>query len=229
MVVKVPADALGPSSLRPSVQAAHSVRLYTQALGESPLGTLVADLERQSERAASGELAPIAADMLIAQASTLDAIFNRLARMATANIERPEHFAMLLKLAIRAQSACRCSLEALSNVMHPRVSFVGQNAVLLSTGSARAKELEISQSKLLTEEVRDGGHARLDLGAKAAAVECDSPLEALAALDRAPHARGQGEGGGQRVQGRLSASAPPDRESVPRGRKANGSGGPLDA
>jgi len=219
------AEALARTSLRPAVLAGVSVRAYSRNLGEPDINALVAELEKQFERAASGELPEIAAASLIAHALTLSALFHNLVRRASGET-RLEHFAALLKLALRAQSGSRAAFETLSLVQNPRTTFVGQNAVLLSSDHARARELEIAQSKLLTEEVRDG--ARLDLGAKASPVGGDSQVEALAALERASHARGQGEGGAQPVQGRPSASAPPNRESSPRARKTNGRGEGLD-
>src|SRR6266508_4329496 len=73
------ADALAHTSLRPTVQAALTVRDYNKVFGEISINTLVADLGKQCELARNGDLGRAEA-MLVPQAHTLDAIFHKLAR-----------------------------------------------------------------------------------------------------------------------------------------------------
>ena len=75
------ADALARTSLRPTVQAALTLRDYNKVFGELSINTLVDDLGKQCERASSGDLKRAEA-ILTAQAHTLDAIFHNLARRA---------------------------------------------------------------------------------------------------------------------------------------------------
>ena len=58
--------------------------------------------------------------MLTAQAHTLDAIFNNLARRAI-NTEDMNQLEPYLKLALRAQSQCRATWEALATIKNPPV------------------------------------------------------------------------------------------------------------
>jgi len=58
--------------------------------------------------------------MLTAQAHTLDAIFNNLEQRAI-NAEYMDNLDRYLKLALRAQSQCRATWEALSTIKSPPV------------------------------------------------------------------------------------------------------------
>jgi hypothetical protein len=66
--------------------------------------------------------------MLTAQAHTLDAIFGNCARRAAANMGEYMHAAELyLRLALKAQSQCRATLETLAAIKNPApVAFVRQ-------------------------------------------------------------------------------------------------------
>jgi hypothetical protein len=126
--------------------------------------------------------------MLIAQAHTLDAMFNRLIVRATMNqgeyLDAADRY---YRLALRAQSLCRATIETLAAVKNPpNLAFVKQanigQAVQVNNGTApapRAPESENAPNKLL--EVTDG--QRLDVGAATAARRADSDLEAVAAID----------------------------------------------
>jgi hypothetical protein len=60
--------------------------------------------------------------MLTAQAHTLDAIFNSLAQRAALNMgEYIQACETYLKLALRAQSQCRTTWEALATIKNPPV------------------------------------------------------------------------------------------------------------
>jgi hypothetical protein len=81
---KTPADALARASLQPTVQAALTLMDYNKAFGDMPINTLLADLGKQCVLASKGDLSRGEA-LLTAQAHTLDAIFNNLARRAALN------------------------------------------------------------------------------------------------------------------------------------------------
>src|SRR5262245_45682168 len=75
-------EALARTALRPTVHAALTVKLYgNSGFGELSLNGLVADLSAQTKAASGGDLNR-GEEMLTAQAHTLDAIFNDLARRA---------------------------------------------------------------------------------------------------------------------------------------------------
>lgn len=82
------------------------------------------DLIAKADKAASGELA-MASRMLAIQAVTLDAMFAELARRCAMNmgeyINASERYG---RLALKAQSNCRATLEALAKLHQPREQTV---------------------------------------------------------------------------------------------------------
>ena len=114
---ETPAEAVAHTALRPTVQAALTLMGYNKVFGEMSVKTLVTDLGKQCELANSGDLRRAEA-ILTAQAHTLDAIFHKLARKAT----RSEYLNQLevhLRLALKAQSQCRATLETLAEIKKP--------------------------------------------------------------------------------------------------------------
>ena len=120
-------DALAHASLRPTVQAALTLMDYNKGFGELSVNTLVDDLGKQCELASDGDLKRTEA-MLTAQAHTLDAIFNSLARRAALNMGEYVNAAEIyMRLALKAQAQCRATLETLAAIKNPQsVAFVRQ-------------------------------------------------------------------------------------------------------
>jgi hypothetical protein len=192
-------EAIARMSLRPSVQAALTVMDYNKAFGELSLNTLVSDLAEQCKKASSGDLSRAEA-MLTAQAHTLDAIFNMLARRAT-HAEYLNQIDVQLRLALKAQSQCRATLETLAAIKNPQpVAFVKQanisqgpqqvnnGAVNLPTSThapARAEHSQNAPNKLLEHQHGE----RLDFGTASAASGADSALETVGAVNRTDNAR----------------------------------------
>ena len=100
--------------------------------------------------------------MLAAQAHTLDALFTQLVQRAAANFGEYMGAAdTYLRLALKAQSQCRVTWEAIAEIKNPRaVAFVRQaniaagpqqvnNAAATTPAASRASNSEKSQSKLL--------------------------------------------------------------------------------
>ena len=171
--------------IRPTVQAASSLREYNKIFGELTLPGLITALSAETAAANDGDLGRGEA-MLTAQAHTLDAIFNNLARRAV-NSEYMNNLDTYLKLALRAQSQCRATWEALSAIKNPPMMGYVQQANIahghqqVNNGPSRAGEIEIDQNKVL--EQNDG--ERLDTRTASAAGGVDSSVETVEALDRA--------------------------------------------
>ena len=89
------------------MQAAVVITDYDKAYGNLDLMALVDALSEQTSAVDKGDLKRAEA-MLTAQAHTLDAIFNNLARRAI-NAEYMDNLDRYLKLALRAQSRCRAT------------------------------------------------------------------------------------------------------------------------
>jgi len=127
---ETPADALAHTLLQPTVQAGCTLMEFNKGFGEMAINTLVTDLSKQCDLASEGDLARGEA-LLMAQAHTLDALFNNLARRAAANIGEYMNAAdTYLRLALRAQAQCRATLETLAIIKNPQpVAFVRQGNI----------------------------------------------------------------------------------------------------
>ena len=78
----------------------------------------------RAEKAAAGDMT-FASNMMAAQALTLDSMFTELARRAANNLgEYPQTAERYGRLAMKAQSNCRATLEALAKLHQPREQTV---------------------------------------------------------------------------------------------------------
>lgn len=200
---ETPDAALAHASLRPTIQAAMTLHEFNKHFGELSINTLVEDLLLQCTLANKGDLSRAEA-LLTAQAHTLDAIFNSLARRASRNMgEHVNAAEIYLRLALKAQTQCRATLETLATIKNPPpVTFVRQANVAhgpqqINNGPrpaqdqpSRARESENQPNKLL--ERRHG--ERLDAGAAQATVGADPAMATMAAVNGASNGARQGAG-----------------------------------
>ncbi len=184
---------LAKTALRPSVRAGVTARAYSKQFGELDLTCLVDELATQAKAVNDGDLKRAEA-MLIAQAHTLEAIFHELARRAALNMgEYLSAADTYMRLALKAQSQCRATLETLATIKNPSpVAFVRQaniahgpqqvnNGPQPSTGEAsRARESQNRPKELL--EVKRGSE-RLDTEATGAAGDGNTSLETVGAVN----------------------------------------------
>lgn len=178
-------------SLRPEVTAAATSIEYQRGLFEGQsLDDVVRELETQCAAVQRGDLSRPEA-LLTAQAHTLDAIFNKLARLAAANLnEYPVWGDRYLRLAMKAQTQCRATLETLANIKNPPMVFAKQANVATgpqqinnnfeSSTHARTRETQSEQNRLL--EQTDG--QRLDSGATGQAIGSDPAMATVGSIDR---------------------------------------------
>jgi len=192
------ADSLAHTALRPTVQAALTLLDYNKTFGEMSVNTLIDDLGKQCGLANKGDLSRAEA-LLTAQAHTLDAIFNNLARRAALNMGQYVNAAeTYLRLALKAQSQCRATLETLAEIKNPQpVAFVRQaniahgpqqvnNGIAPPGEPSRARETENQQNKLL--EAQHG--ERLDTTAAGKAAKIDPEMATVGTIDRTENDRG---------------------------------------
>lgn len=184
------------SVLRPTVQAAVTLKDYGKSYGDLDIPGLIDALTVQTMAANDGDLGRGEA-MLTAQAHVLDAIFNNLARRAI-NSEYMDNLDRYLKLALRAQSQCRATWETLSTMKNPpMVGYVRQaniahghqqvnNAPSTAAETSHARENADLQNKLLEEN--DG--ERLDIGATGTASRANPAMAPLGKGDRTEDAGG---------------------------------------
>ncbi len=183
-------QAIARAVLRPTVQAAFTLRECGRLYGRAELSGLVNALTEQIRASGDGDLERAGA-MLTAQAHTLDAIFNFLARLAL-NSENLDTLDRYLKLGLRAQSQCRMTWEALAAIRNPRVmGYVRQaniahgpqqinNASAEPERASREREKANLKNKLLEEN--DG--ERLDFGTTSTPGQAHPAMATVGEIDR---------------------------------------------
>jgi len=120
------AAALVRSVTSPTVRGAVTTQAFSKAFGETDLQSLVNELGKQCKRVRDGDLAR-AESLLMTQAHSLDSIFNELARRAALNMgEYLNATERYLRLALKAQSQCRATLETLAAIKNPPVIYARQ-------------------------------------------------------------------------------------------------------
>jgi hypothetical protein len=183
------ATVLGRTVLRPTVQAAVTLKEYDKSYGDLDLNGLIVALTEQTEASNDGDLRRAEA-MLTTQAHTLDAIFNNLATRAI-KAEYMKNLDTYLKLALRAQSQCRATWETLSAIKNPPVmGYVRQANIAhgpqqvnngASDDTPRTRENQNSQNKLM--EQKDG--ERLDTRTTGKAGKADPAMATVGEVDGA--------------------------------------------
>jgi hypothetical protein len=176
---------LARNVLRPSVRAGVTTQSFSKVFGELNLTSLIEELAAQIKLTADGDLQREEA-MLVAQAHTLEAIFHELARCAALNMGQYINAAeTFMRLALKAQSQCRATIETLALMKNPQpVTFVRQANVAHGPQQVnnvpqpsqerawRARESQNPPNKLLEQQHGQ----RLDPGTAQAAVGADPPM-----------------------------------------------------
>jgi hypothetical protein len=180
-------EAQAREIIRPNINAAVSIQGYAKG---GDLTGLIYALEHEIKRVNDGDLTR-PGGMLVAQAHTLDMIFNALAQRANRNMEAGYLDATdrYMRLAFKAQSQCRTTLETLAEIKNPRsVAFVKQanfahGSQQVNNGSmpeaSRARENENRQSKLLESQHGE----RMDTGTTGAAIGIDKAMATLGEIN----------------------------------------------
>lgn len=155
--------------------------------------------------------------MLMAQAATLDVIFNEMARKAAGLVKLKEDgtwsftadtMDALTRIAFKAQSQCRATLQTLGDLVNPRSVVFAKQANMTNggpqqvnngaaepgaEGNARGKKTEFPQNKLL-EDARDGG-TYLDTGATSTPARGNPEVETVEHVHRPAKPGRQGRRG----------------------------------
>jgi hypothetical protein len=162
---------------RPEIRAAATIQQWNQS---NTLNALAIELKGQIAEVNKGDMKRAEA-MLLSQANTLDELFNNLAKRAHSQSLLPQ-FETMLRLALKAQTQCRATLETLSNIKNPPIVYAKQanfasghqqinNGVPTHTG-----ETKNQPNELLTELPDE----TLDTGRTGAAIEV---YKAVATVD----------------------------------------------
>jgi hypothetical protein len=182
-----------------------------KTMGGIGLNEALAVVQNKANAAADGDLHAAKA-MLMAQAITLDAIFNDMARRAAGLIQtKPDGnwtftagtMDAVTRIAFKAQGQCRATLQTLGELVNPRsIAFIKQapgsqanvangpqqvnNGQAPGQPTTHAPNGETGANKLLEANPSE----RLDFGAQAAPGGANQVLEAVGAVNRAEDAGG---------------------------------------
>ena len=179
----------------PAVRSLAGARGFIQGmLGPQGLTESLEVLNTQVKEVQAGNLGSVERT-LVAQANTLDAIFNELASRAARNMgEYLNATETYLRLALKAQTQCRATLETLAAIKNPPIIYARQANV--TTGpqqvnntiapNTRARETENAPTQLF--EAQHG--ERLDSRTTGTASGSDPAMATLGTGDRAQIQRG---------------------------------------
>lgn len=150
--------------------------------------TLLEELCDQAAAVNRGDLSNAEA-MLMNQATALQSIFARLAERGL-SCELAPAFESNMRMALRAQSQCRATLETLAAIKNPPIVYARQANIAngpqqVNNGMAAQyarEEKTIQSNELLTDGVEHG--PTLDTRGTAAAGGTDKDLATLGSLDR---------------------------------------------
>lgn len=193
------ADALSRAISQPTVQAAFTMLEYNWNFGELSMDTLVHELAQQCQQMNEGDLSRTES-MLVSQAHTLDAIFNQLARRAAMNMgEHLNAAEIYLRLALKAQSQSRATLETLAAIKHPPVLIAKQANIAHGHQQVNnSQTLRVARGKNRNAQTelleQSDGKQRLDPRAKSKAIRRNMRLETVAAQHGATHAKRKSHG-----------------------------------
>ena len=162
---------------RPTVQAARTIQTWQP---DNDVMALSDVLVEQVASVKNGDMHRPEA-MLLSQAHTLDALFNSLAQKAFVQTHMP-HYETFLRLAFKAQSQCRSTLQTLSDIKNPSVVYAKQANI--SNGHQQINNglpaTHTQEKQKYSNELLEHTHGeRLDSGEKSEAISIDSDLAAL--------------------------------------------------
>jgi hypothetical protein len=173
-------DAIARTLTQPAIQAASTIQLWQADVSE--VNALARTLSSQIDAVNNGNMNRPEA-MLLAQAHTLDELFNNLARRAYKQ-SYLQQYETYLRLALKAQTQCRATLETLAAIKNPPVIFAKQANI--SSGhqqvnnglqsATHAEDFKNQLNELL--EVQNGGET-LDSRATSATIGKNKAMETV--------------------------------------------------
>jgi hypothetical protein len=170
-------EAVAKKLTRPEVQASltiqklhpiNDVNALTKILGQQTADVIDGSMVRPES-------------MLLSQAHTLDALFNSLVMKGLDQTHTP-HYEAFMKLAFKAQSQCRSTLQALSDIKNPSVVYAKQANInngnqQINNGVTAPRTQE---NKNYSNELLEHTHGkRLDTRAKSETIGAYSALETV--------------------------------------------------
>ena len=186
------------------LNASTAQRFASGTFGTIDLTESLAVMGEKAARVKAGDLTEVEVT-LMAQTVALDSIFTELARRAALNMgEYMNATDTYLRLALKAQSQCRATLETLAEIKNPRaVAFVKQANIAhgpqqVNNGVQPAKPHAHGNNSIQSNELSEASHELLpDTRASALAGRVNPPLETVGAIDGATDTSRQGQERGE--------------------------------
>ena len=182
--------------LMATAQNAVAMELWGKYAGDIDLGELVTDLQKKAETIQDGNMKPVEA-MLYGQAMALQTIFTNLARRSAMNAgEYIDAADKYMRLALKAQSQCRATLETLAEIKNPMPYIKQANIANGPQQVNNGKSTQYAQahapagnSQTLQNELLEHQHGdTLEFGTTGQTVGADTHLEAVGTVQRAAYA-----------------------------------------
>ncbi|WP_227791587.1 hypothetical protein [Burkholderia sp. BE17] len=174
----------------PIIRGASAGMTYAEQMfsNELRLNAYSEQLLKQAKSVQEGNLAGLEA-MLTAQANTLDLMFNTLA-LKSAQCDHMAKMESYLRLALKAQSQCRSTVEALAEIKNPRpVAFVKQANIAngpqqVNNGSGAPSYAREEKKETTNELLEHQNGEWLDTGTAGEAGRGNQAMETMGAIDR---------------------------------------------
>jgi hypothetical protein len=182
--------------LMATAQNAVAMESWGKYAGEVDLSELITDLQKKAESIQDGNMKPVEA-MLYGQAMALQTIFTNLARRSAMNAgEYIDAADKYMRLALKAQSQCRATLETLAEIKNPMPYIKQANIANGPQQVNNGKSAQYAQahapagnSQTLQNELLEHQHGDyLDTRAQGQTVGADTHLEAVGTVQRAAYA-----------------------------------------
>jgi hypothetical protein len=193
---ETPARTVARCVLDPATTAAGTLnRLYRTVSQEGNVNGYIAELQHQAHAVNAGDLSRPEA-MLTTQAQSLDGLFHSLTNWALNHVKEggnAAYFETCMRLALKAQSQSRATVETLAAIKNPPVVYArqanfaaGHQQVNNGVQTSGAREIESPPTKLLEAEHGE----RLDTGATGATGGANQAMETVGAINGTAHRRG---------------------------------------
>ena len=182
--------------LMATAQNAVAMESWGKYAGEVDLSELITDLQKKAETIQDGNMKPVEA-MLYGQAMALQTIFTNLARRSAMNVgEYMDAADKYMRLALKAQSQCRATLETLAEIKNPMPYIKQANIANGPQQVNNGKSTQYAQahapagnSQTLQNELLEHQHGdTLEFGTTGQTVGADTHLEAVGTVQRAAYA-----------------------------------------
>ena len=179
---------LAKEASKPTVRGALTISKWQP---EFDAWALRVELSEQAAKVLGGDMSRPEV-MLLSQAHTLDALFNSLAEKAKDQTGLTQ-FETMLRLALKAQSQCRATLETLSNIKNPPVIYAKQ--ANFSNGHQQINNSisapHAGETKNMPNELLEHTHGeRLDTRAQGETIRVNTAMETLGEIHGGADSRG---------------------------------------